>query len=424
MSQTPVTLEAWLDYIKRLHPERISLGLDRVRTVFNSLCPNGLNGTVVTVAGTNGKGSTVAFMESILSAGSYRVGSYTSPHLIRFNERLHINLEELDDKAWCEALADVERVRLDVRLTYFEFVTLAALSIFSKTALDVVLLEVGMGGRLDAVNIIDPDVAIITPIDIDHIAWLGTDRESIAREKAGILRKGKPAICTDESLPESVSQRASELGVSLYRYGKEFTTEKKNQQWDWFCGDVHRSGLPLPVLLGDYQLQNAAGALMALQSLSPHITLDQGAIHEGLLSASLPGRFQVLPGQPLRVLDVAHNPQAGRELAKTLEAQAVSGSTLAIVGMLEDKNVNETLRPLLPLVDQWFCVTPPGDRALNAKELESRLKGLAGPVRTRVFGKPSEAYRQALDKARPQDCILVFGSFYTVSDILQSESNP
>lgn len=374
----------------------------------------------ITVAGTNGKGSAVAMLEACLRAAGYRVGTYTSPHLIKYNERVRVDGVDATDAALCAAFERIESARGEIPLTYFEFGTLAAFDQFACAGIDVAVLEVGLGGRLDAVNAIDADAAMVTSIGIDHVQWLGDTREAIGREKAGVFRKDRPAICADPEPPASIAEVARETGARLYQRNLDFFVERNETGWAFRAGRVLRAGLPFPALRGDYQLDNAAGALMVFETLRDVLPVSQAHIREGLLAAVVPGRFQVLPGLPLRVLDVAHNPDAVRVLARTLTQQTVTGRTLAVFGMLRDKDIVGAVRSMKDIVDAWY-VTALGqqtERGATAEEVTQAIAraGLDKPVTP--FNDARAAYATARRDAGPADRIVVFGSFYMVGDIL------
>ena len=401
------TLREWLDYIETQHPQPIALGLERVAEVLERLkaklaCP------VVTVAGTNGKGSTCAMLESILCAAGYRVALYSSPHLERYNERVRISGTELDDDSLCEAFAAVEAARGQVPLTYFEFGTLAALWLFARARVEAAVLEVGLGGRLDAVNAVDPDCAVLTSVSIDHIDYLGADRESIGREKAGIFRSGKPAVIAEPDAPQSVL--AAE-GLKLF-IKKDFGYEAGDGQWTYWGPGGRRAGLAYPALRGAVQLRNAAAALCALEALKLPIAMQE--IRRGLAEVALPGRFQVLPGRPQVILDVAHNPQAAQALAENLGASGFAAETIAVCGMLGDKDIGGVLRAMAPRITRWHLATLPGPRGAPAEKLAQHLAG------SEVFrhGSPAEAFEAAAARANEDDKIVVFGSFLTVGEVM------
>ena len=374
---------------------------------------------VITVAGTNGKGSTVAMLEGILLAAGYKVGAYTSPHLITYNERVRLNGCPVSDDALCEAFERIESGRGETRLTYFEYGTAAAIALFTDAAMDIALLEVGMGGRLDAVNALDAHVAVVTRVGIDHTAWLGADRESIGREKAGIFRTRRPAICTDPQPPATIAETARRTGARLMQLGRDFHVELGDGGWALRYGTRIRAGLPAPAMRGDHQLSNAAAALMALEMLSESFPVSQAHVRRGLLEAVLPGRFQTLPGVPLRILDVAHNPQAAEALAATLKLHPVSGKTLGVLGMLIDKPVQAVLEAVSPVVDRWYPATLAAPRGATAGQLAAAMSAAGITAVKDSYESIMSAYLSACDDAGPADRIVVFGSFYTVSDILQ-----
>jgi dihydrofolate synthase/folylpolyglutamate synthase len=414
----PTSLAEWLAYLETLHPKAISLGLERVRAVHDRLalapaCP------VVTVTGTNGKGSTCAFVERMLSAGGYRVGLYTSPHLLRYNERVRIAGAEATDAELTAAFAAVEAVRQDIPLTYFEFGTLAALWLFARVQTDALVLEVGLGGRLDAVNIVDADVAVVTTIAIDHTDYLGLTREDIGREKAGIFRTGRVAVCADRDPPAALVDYARAIGAVLLRIGVDFGFVAGERQWRYFGPGGARHGLPYPALRGVYQLANAAAALTALDALRARLPVDMGAVRGALVSIELPGRFQVLPGRPVTVLDVAHNVQAARALADTIAQMGFHPKTLAVFGIVADKDIDSVIEALKPRVDQWLVATLPPPRGATAVLLRRRLEqaGVASDA-ILTFDDAGAAYRAAREIAAEADRIIVFGSFLTVAAAL------
>jgi dihydrofolate synthase/folylpolyglutamate synthase len=420
----PSTLAEWLAYLETLHPRAVALGLDRVRDVASRLdvapsCP------VVTVGGTNGKGSTCALLDHMLRADGYRVAMYTSPHLLRYSERVRIEGNEASDAALCEAFSAVESARARTPLTYFEFGTLGALWLFARQRLDAWILEVGLGGRLDAVNIVDPDVAIVTTIAIDHVDYLGATREEIGREKAGIFRAGKAAICADRDPPASLIAHADAIGASLLRIGRDYGYAAQSAQWDYWGPGGARHGLPYPALRGDYQLANASTALCATDVLRDRIPLSMGAARAALVGIEWPGRFQVIPGRPVTVLDVAHNAQAAHALADTLGVMGFHPRTIAVFGILIDKDVDAVIAALRPRVDRWNVATLPPPRGARADALAQRLKD-AGVDSDAVseYPDPAAAYRAARDEATEADRIIVFGSFLTVAAALATRERP
>jgi dihydrofolate synthase/folylpolyglutamate synthase len=411
------TLADWLAHCERLHAKPIDLGLERVARVRDAL---GLrfDVPVFTVAGTNGKGSTCAMLEAILMQGGFRVGVYTSPHLVHFEERLRINGEIVSAEALLPHFERIEAARGDESLTYFEFTTLALLDHLAGLPLDAVVLEVGLGGRLDAVNVIDADCAIVTSIALDHQAFLGNDRESIGREKAGIFRTGRPAIVADPVPPQSVIDRAREIGAELWCFGREFNYQGDRQQWSWAGPGRRLNALGYPALRGANQMLNASGVLAALESLRDRLPVPVQAVRNGLAMVALPGRFQIVPGQPTLVLDVAHNPHAAAALAANLDQMGFSPRTHAVIGAMVDKDIDGLLGPLLPLVEAWYVCDLPTPRACTAAALQARLAAL-GKAPVQAFDDPAAALAAAVAAADPADRILVFGSFYTVGGVLE-----
>ena len=407
------------------------MSLERISRVKAALdldfhCP------IITVAGTNGKGSTCAFMESILLAAGYRVGCHTSPHLLRFNERARINGVDASDAQLLLHFAEVESARLSLpsppTLTYFEFTALAIMRYFAAANLDAVILEVGMGGRLDAINILDADCAIVTSIDIDHAAFLGDTREKIAREKAGVFRPNSIAVCGDPTPPASLVAYAESLQCDLWLMGRDYNFQGDKQQWGWSGRGKRFSGLGYPALRGANQLLNASAVIAALAALRDRIPVSAQDIRNGFALVELPGRFQVLPGQPTVVLDVAHNPHAASTLAQGLDKMGYHPYTYAIFGAMADKDIIGVVRPMVGVVDHWFCTDLPTTRAASATELARILESsiiehtsTEGSIQT--FLSPSEAYQKALSLAGEGDRIVVFGSFYTVADVMAYRNN-
>ena len=403
------SLERWLHYLWHLHPQQIELGLGRIRQVAERMDVLKPAPVVFTIAGTNGKGTTCCMLEAILLAAGLRVGVYSSPHLLRYTERVRIAGQELSDIACCQAFSHIETQRAAISLTYFEFGTLAALYLFKQVRLDVVILEVGLGGRLDATNIVDPDVAAITTIALDHTDRLGCDRESIGREKAGIFRHNKPAIVGDPDIPETITAIARQLGAPVYHLGDSWAFNRHNNNtWRWQCADSELTALPLP----DIPIQNAATALAVLH-YSP-LTVSEVAIRQGLLSARLAGRFQIVSRQPLLILDVAHNPHAGRWLAERLSGlPEFVGKMRAVVGMLADKDIAGTLAGLSARIDEWYCASLPGiPGGATAQSLARHL------AVSRQFDNVEIAWRQAMRDAQPEDAVVVCGSFHTVAPVM------
>ncbi len=404
--QATSPLAAWLDYLERLHSQPIELGLERVKQVAERLDLLKPAPTVFTIAGTNGKGTTCCTLESILLAAGLRVGVYSSPHLLRYTERVRIQGKELSEAQHSHSFAQVEAGRSNISLTYFEFGTLSALQLFKQAKLDVVILEVGLGGRLDATNIVDSDVAAVTSIAIDHTDWLGFDRESIGREKAGVFRGGKPAIVGEPDMPQSIADVAATLGAKLYQRDKAWQFSQNNQNWSWQCDDRQWQNLPLP----NVPLANAATALAVLHYSG--LPLSEDAIRQGLLAASLPGRFQIVSEQPRLILDVAHNPHAARYLTDRLAQLPKQGKVRAVIGMLSDKDIAGTLACLSEQVDEWYCAPLEGPRGASAEQLAEYL------AQSRQFSDVETAWRQAMQDAGPRDVVIVCGSFHTVAHVM------
>ena len=422
----PTTVDAWLAYLETLHPKSIAMGLNRVRAVMANLdapvtCP------VVTVAGTNGKGSTCGMLDSVLRCAGYAVGLYTSPHLVRYHERVRIQGREATDAELLTAFAAVEDARVATTgaegvptpLTYFEFGTLAALWLFARAELDALVLEVGLGGRLDAVNAVDATVAVLTGVAIDHVDYLGTTREEIGREKAGIFRAGRPAVCADPDPPASVIARADEIGAKLFRIGRDYGFVNEGTQWKYWGPGGERFGLPFPALRGAYQLNNAATVLATIDLLRGALPVRGGALREGLLTVELPGRFQVLPGRPVVVLDVAHNPHAAGVLADELGTMGFSPVTIGVFGMFADKDLAGVAAAMIPRIDRWFVAPLPGPRGASVEAMRDTLvaAGVAAGA-LRVFPDIASAFAAARDIAGDTDRIVVFGSFLTVAAVL------
>ncbi|MEN8108826.1 MAG: bifunctional tetrahydrofolate synthase/dihydrofolate synthase [Pseudomonadota bacterium] len=408
------TLPDWLAWQETLHPKAIDLGLERVARVARQLQLTTLAVPVVTVAGTNGKGSTIAMLESVLQTAGYRTGAYTSPHLQRYNERIRIQGRDIDDQSLCDAFAAVDAARDEVSLSYFEFATLAALLLFREASLDVVLLEVGLGGRLDAVNIIDADVAIVTSVDIDHSDWLGEDRESIGIEKAGIFRADRPAICSDPAPPASLSTCAGNTGAHWYGLGGAYRYQTGQRHWQWHGPQHSYDRLALPALAGEHQLHNAAGAVMALECLQLHLPVSAEDISNGLQGAALPARCQFIAGAIELVLDVAHNPDSARRLATLLSTRPCQGDTHLLLGMLADKDIAGTCQALAAVADHWYLTGLQAERGLTADVLRQRLPTAVANTAV-CFDNAAQALQQARATAVTGDRIVICGSFYTVA---------
>jgi len=414
----PQSLADWLAYLERIHPAVIDMGLERVSAVRDRLAM-APGFPIITVGGTNGKGSVCAMLEAILSSAGYRVGLYGSPHLLRYNERVRIARHEVDDTALTRAFSRVEGARAPDSLTYFEFGTLAAMDIFIRENVDVAVLEVGLGGRLDAVNVFDADCTVVTTVDFDHMDYLGPDRESIGREKAGIFRPQVPAVCGDEEPPSTLTGYAASIGAPLVLRGRDFGYNAGRGDWQYWSLQGKRSALPYPALRGTYQLANAATALAALEQLKDRLPVDMGAIRRGLSDVDLPGRFQVMPGRPLVILDVGHNPHAARGLSESLRALPEGGRLTAVFAMLKDKDIAGVALPLKDLVDEWLVAGLPGPRGADVDRVEQALVsvGVSAPISR--FDSPADAYKRAIRSAGQNDKILVFGSFFTVGAVVQ-----
>lgn len=415
------TLQDWLAHCERLHPQTIALGLDRVQAVRRRMDLDFGECVVITVAGTNGKGSTCAMLEAIALQAGYRTGVYTSPHLVHFEERCRLLGEIVKPGELLPHFEKVEAARGGETLTYFEFTTLAILSLMAASGLDVAILEVGLGGRLDAVNAIDTDCAIITSIDLDHMEFLGPDRESIGREKAGILRAATPAIVSDPMPPHSVIAYATAIGADLWLAGRDFNYSGDKQQWGWAGRGRRYAGMAYPALRGANQLLNASGVLAAFEALRQRLPVTAQAVRNGLAMVELPGRFQIVPGQPTLVLDVAHNPHSVAALAANLDAMGFYPATHAVFGAMADKDLAPMFAKMGPLVDRWYFTDLPTARAASAQDLLARWQALPGrrDVPAGTHASPRDALAAAVEGADPADRILVFGSFFTVGGVLQ-----
>ena len=417
----PVTLDDWLAYIERVHPRSIEMGLERVEKVRRAL---GLEPRfpIFTVGGTNGKGSACAVLEAVLSEAGYRVGAYTSPHLLRYNERVRIGRREASDADLARALAAVDAARGDTPLTYFEFSTLAAVWLFIETRVEAAVLEVGLGGRLDAVNAFDADCALVMSIDLDHMDYLGPTREDIGREKAGILRGGRPAVCAERDPPASLREQATRVGANLLLVGRDFGYEAAAHQWRYWGPRGERHGLPHPALRGEYQIGNAAACLAALDELHERLPVSASDIRTGLVTVENPGRFQVLPGRPAVILDVAHNPAAARALATNLARMPRTGHTYAVFAMLGDKDIRGVVEVLKPHIDEWLVSGLEGARGTTAELMRDELARAGVLQGVSCCMNVAAAYTQACDMAGQNDRIVVFGSFHTVAAVMAARS--
>jgi len=413
----PTSLADWLSYLESLHPKTIALGLERVVQVKQRLDLQP-DFPVIVVGGTNGKGSVCAMLEAILHAAGYKVGCYTSPHLLEYNERVRIAKQQANDAELCASFEQIERVRGDIALTYFEFGTLAAMQCFISHKVDVAILEVGLGGRLDAVNVFDADVAVVTSVDIDHVDYLGDTREKIAFEKAGIFRKGKVAICADGDVPQALRQHAQQIGAELWCIGSEFGFLKHDGQWDYRSKAGSRSALPYPALRGAFQLNNASAALAALDTLRDSLPVSMGVIRRGLVEVELAGRFQFIPGKPQLILDVAHNPHAARSLAQNL-TNLPPAKTFSVFAMLKDKDMAGVVQALDACIDEWLVAGIDAPRGATAAELAQVLRDNRVRGAVRVCDSIESALHEASNRAGENDRIAAFGSFYTVAEVMR-----
>lgn len=416
------TLPQWLKWQESLHFTDVDPGLERVGLVWQQLGGSStLPFTVITIAGTNGKGSSVAMLESILRTAGYRTATYTSPHLLQYNERICMDGKTCDDKTICEAFDRIDNARDDISLTYFEFATLAAVDIFSRSNIDIAILEVGMGGRLDAVNLFDTDIALITPISLDHTAWLGTNREAIGFEKAGIIRRGKPVVCSEITPPKSLTSYSTSLQSPTYLAGSEFNIAINKDQWHWSNSHIQLQNLPFPALMGAYQLQNAAAVLQVISLLNYQgYAISEEAIKSGLATVQLAGRFQQIHGDITTILDVTHNQQGAENLAKLLVEIPCHGQTFAVLSMLKDKDVAAVASILKPVIDAWYVAGLEGCRGMTSETLVAQLSNIIDEDRIRPFSTVIEAYDQAMITAKKGDRVIVFGSFHTVEAVLNA----
>jgi dihydrofolate synthase/folylpolyglutamate synthase len=413
----PATLPEWLAYIEQVHPRAIEMGLERVAAVRDALGLE-IGFPIFTVGGTNGKGSACAMLEAILDHAGYRVGCYTSPHLLRYNERVRMRRTEAGDEDLTRALAMVEAARGEIALTYFEFSTLAAMWLFAERQVDVAVLEVGLGGRLDAVNAFDADCALVMSVALDHMDYLGGSREDIGREKAGILRPARPAIYGDADPPRSLLDHARSIGAKLQLAGRDFGFSAEAEQWRYWGPRGERHALPHPVLRGDYQIPNAAACLAALDALHERLPVSASDVRMGLLTAENPGRFQVLPGRPMVILDVAHNPAAAEALGNSIARLPRAGRTFAVFAMLKDKDIAGVIRAAAPHVDEWLVSGIEGPRGADAALIRAELTRAGVFESVSAYGSVADAYHQACGRAAQNDRIVVFGSFHTVAAVM------
>ncbi|MBD2800932.1 bifunctional tetrahydrofolate synthase/dihydrofolate synthase [Xenorhabdus sp. M] len=415
--QATSPLMTWLSYLGNLHTKAIDMGLERVGKLGNQLGLLNPAPKVITVSGTNGKGTTCHTLESVFLAAGLKVGVYSSPHLVRYTERVRIQGKEPTEQDFCRVFADIEAQRGDISLTYFEYGTLAALQLFKEADLDVVILEVGLGGRLDATNIVDADIAAITSIALDHTDWLGNDREHIGREKAGIFRRGRFAVVGELDMPLSIAEVADELGAKLFRRGPDWNFSADENSWNWSTEGQQFDGLPIPNL----PLANAATAMGVIHCLLQQDdkvsrAINEQAIHSGLRNAQLPGRFQIIRENPRVILDVAHNPHAAGYLVQKLAElpRSPNSKIRGVVGMLEDKDIAGTLACLSQQIDEWYCASLHELRGAEASVLAGYL------AQARTFTEVEPAWQQAMEDASAQDIIVVCGSFHTVAHVMEA----
>ena len=410
------SLGEWLEWQSTLHPNAIDLGLDRCRRVRDAMGLEPSRTPRIVVAGTNGKGSCVALLEAILTATGLRTGAYTSPHLTRYNERVRIGAREVSDAELTEAFERVDAARGSVSLTFFEFGTLAAADIIERAGVDAAIMEVGLGGRLDAVNAFEPSVSLITAIGVDHRTWLGDDRESIGREKAGIMRWGVPCIIGERGPPQSILQHAHAIGAPCRVLGRDFGYHAGADDWRWWGGDRAIDELPLPGIAGRHQIDNAAACLAVLHAMSPYLGADDDAIRGAVASVRVPGRLQWLAGPDRVLLDVAHNQPAAQALADYLAGRRPRPKRHAVCGILGDKDARGMLRALVPEIDAWYLASLPGARGRDAREL---ARELPESVTSTTFDSVEAAVGAALDHRSDGEEVVVFGSFVTVDRALR-----
>ncbi|NOY74090.1 MAG: bifunctional tetrahydrofolate synthase/dihydrofolate synthase [Gammaproteobacteria bacterium] len=422
MNKKKFSLNEWLSYQSNVHSKTVDLGLERVALVAQRMGIDSMPCPVITVAGTNGKGSTIAFLQSIYTAAGYQVGTYTSPHMLRYNERICIGGRECSDELLCESFARIEEARADISLSYFEFGTLAALDLFVRAkTLDVVLLEVGLGGRLDAVNIVDTDIAVVTSISLDHTEWLGSDLNSIGYEKAGIFRAGIPAVFGSLDLPQSIADYANILGTPLYVLGQHFDYQCTDSRWRWHSQNESAEALPPPGLFGAVQYQNAATALMVVALLVQQLNVTDCQRNQGVSEASLIGRYQHVPGSVETILDIAHNVESAQKLVQSLNSRPSKGKTHLVLGMLVDKDIVNVVKVLSEVVDCWYLCGLQVERGASIEYLKANFVTALPHTHAQVFLDVKAAYTAAESAADGLDRIIVCGSTYAVAAFLIEE---
>jgi len=419
------TLFEWLEWQETCHPSEIELGLERVSTVYQRLVTSPIARKIITVAGTNGKGSSICFLDSILRAAGYKVACYTSPHLFTYNERIQINGIPVSDQELCDIFDKIDTARIDqsgteISITYFEFGTLAALLLMAEHDLDVAILEVGLGGRLDAVNIIDADIALITAIDLDHEAWLGSNKEKIAIEKAGIMRHLRPVVCSDANAPKSITACATKIDAPLYSLHSEYNYLIHETSWDWIGLTQNRFSLPFLPLKGIHQYSNISGVLMVLTLLNNEYPISQNQLRDGILSSSINGRLERIPGKINTIIDVAHNPHSTRALADFLNENKCPGNIRIVTGMMSDKNIHSIVKILTEQCVSWYVTDLSIERAISASDLIDIINEVDADAQCFAYTRAKLAYQQAIRDSHENDQIVIFGSFYLLHD-LQSE---
>ena len=416
MKTYPKTLQEWLDWQQTLHPQNIDFKLERIKSVYNKLNIKNIADKVIIIAGTNGKGSTVAILESILHESNHSVGSFTSPHIISYNERIRFNKKEAETSELIDTFKIIDDIRGSTTLTYFEFATLTAFYLFSKKKLDYAILEVGLGGRLDATNIIDSDLSIITSIGIDHTEFLGTTIDSIAMEKAGVMRPFKPCIYAGKNPPSAIFRYANKIKSRITFNQNDFKVKRNKESWIW-SNSTKSLKLPILPLVGDFQYDHAGAAISAINVLEPDILKDQICMDNAMKNISLLGRYQILSQRPEIILDVAHNEDSAQKLQENLK-QNPNQNTLAIIGILKDKDVYSLIKPMINIVDTWYCVTIDNSRGMNAKEIKTRMSTLVSKDKIFTFDNIADASSMAMSNLDIDHRLIIYGSFYMVSDYL------
>ena len=417
MKKNPDNLHDWLEWQQGLHPKNIDFKLERIKSVYKKLNIDKIAKKIIIVAGTNGKGSTVAILESILHQNDFSVGTFSSPHILAYNERIKINKKEAEDSLLLEAFEKINELRGDITLTYFEFATLSAFYIFNKQNVDYAILEVGLGGRLDATNIIDSDLSIISSIGIDHTEFLGTTIDSIALEKAGVMRPFCSCIYADINPPSSLLSYAKNNGTSFLYNQNDFNFKITNDSWVWNGKNGTTIDLPLLPLIGDFQYNHAGAALQALEIIEPDIFYSVDKIREGIKSIVLLGRFQIYNNKPEIILDVAHNADSALKLKANLD-KFPKKNTIAVVGFLGDKDVYSLTKPFASVIDHWYCGTIESKRGMNSDEIKTRMKSVIDDNFIKTFENMEKAFLSALLNLKNEDRLIIYGSFYTVSEFL------